>query len=95
MRKIILAISLVVFGSASFAQTSYLWLTKSDTTGKAFRGILDLQGSATVGSTFLTKELVKPFVVGGTVTAEARNSVLAGMTDLGIFGGGKGLGDSA
>ncbi len=87
MRKLILAISLIVFGSASFAQTSYLWLTKSDSTGKAFRGILDIQGSATAGSTFLTKELVKPFVVGGTVTSSARNSAVAGMTDLGVFGG--------
>ena len=84
MRKIILAAAFILVGGLTFAQTSYLWLTKSDTTGKAFRGILDLQGSATVGSTFLTTELVKPFVVGGTVTAEARNSVLAGMTDLGI-----------
>jgi hypothetical protein len=87
MRKLILAIVLFVAGSAVFAQTSYLWLTKSDSTGKAFRGILDLQGSATAGSTFLTKELVKPFVVGGTVTAESRNSAVAGMTDLGVFGG--------
>ena len=87
MRKLILAISFIVFGSESFAQTSYLWLTKSDSTGKAFRGILDIQGSATAGSTFLTKELVKPFVVGGTVTASARNSVLDGMKDLGVFGG--------
>ncbi len=86
MRKLIVAFTFIVFGSVSFAQTSYLWLTKSDTTGKAFRGILDLQGSATAGSTFLTKELVKPFVVGGTVTAEARNSAVDGMSDLGVFG---------
>ncbi|MEY3850849.1 MAG: hypothetical protein RJA38_1290 [Bacteroidota bacterium] len=87
MRKLIVVFIFIVFGSTSFAQTSYLWLTKSDTTGKAFRGILDLQGSATAGSTFLTKELVKPFVVGGTVTAEARNSAVDGMSDLGVFGG--------
>ena len=87
MRKIIAAVVFIVFGSVSFAQTSYLWLTKSDTTGKAFRGILDVQGSATAGSTFLTKELVKPFVVGGVVSAEARNSAIEGMTGLGIFGG--------
>ncbi len=86
MRKLIVVFIFIVFGSTSFAQTSYLWLTKSDTTGKAFRGILDLQGSATAGSTFLTKELVKPFVVGGTVTAEARNSAVDGMSDLGVFG---------
>jgi hypothetical protein len=87
MRKLILAIVFFVLGSASFAQTSYLWLTKSDSTGRAFRGIIDLQGSVTVGSTFLTKELVKPFIVGGTVTSAARNSVVAGMTDLGVLGG--------
>ncbi|MFM1772961.1 MAG: hypothetical protein RLZZ71_2103 [Bacteroidota bacterium] len=87
MRKLIVVFIFIVFGSASFAQTSYLWLTKSDTTGKAFRGILDLQGSATAGSTFLTKELVKPFAVGGIVTAEARNSAVDGMSDLGVFGG--------
>jgi hypothetical protein len=87
MRKLIVAFTFIVFGSVSFAQTSYLWLTKSDTTGKAFRGILDLQGTATAGSTFLTKELVKPFVVGGTVTAQSRNAVVEGMTDLGVFGG--------
>ena len=87
MRKLILAIVFFVLGSTSFAQTSYLWLTKSDSTGRAFRGIIDLQGSVTVGSTFLTKELVKPFIVGGTVTSAARNSVVAGMTDLGVLGG--------
>jgi hypothetical protein len=87
MRKLIVVFIFIVFGSVSFAQTSYLWLTKSDTTGKAFRGILDLQGSAAAGSTFLTKELVKPFVVGGTVTAEARNSAVDGMSDLEVFGG--------
>ena len=87
MRKIILAASFILIGGITFAQTSYLWLTRSDTTGKAFRGILDLQGSATVGSTFLTKELVKPFVVGGTVTSEATNSAVDRMTDLGVFGG--------
>jgi hypothetical protein len=87
MRKLIVACTFIVFGSVSFAQTSYLWLTKSDTTGKAFRGILDLQGTAIAGSTFLTKELVKPFVLGGVVTAQSRNSVVEGMTDLGVFGG--------
>ena len=87
MRKLILAIAFIVFGIASFAQTSYLWLTKSDTTGKAFRGILDIQGSGAAGSTFLTKELVMPFVVGGTITAESRGSALERMSDLGVFGG--------
>jgi len=87
MRKIILAFTFILIGGITFAQTSYLWLTKSDTTGKAFRGILDVQGNATVGSTFLTKELVKPFVVGGVVTSSSRNSVLDGMKNVGVFGG--------
>ena len=87
MRKLILAIAFILCGITSFAQTSYLWLTKSDTTGKAFRGILDFQGSGAAGSTFLTKELVMPFVVGGNVSADARNSAVAGMKDLGVFGG--------
>ena len=87
MRKLILAAVFILVGGITFAQTSYLWLTKSDTTGKAFRGILDIQGNAAAGSTFLTKELVKPFVVGGVVTAEARNSAIDRMTDLGVFGG--------
>lgn len=87
MRKILVVLFLMLIGGSSFAQTSYLWLTRSDTTGKAFRGILDLQGNATVGSNFLTKDLVKPFVVGGTVSAEARNSAVEGIKDLGILGG--------
>lgn len=87
MKKIFLIIALVVSWKVSSAQTSYLWLTKSDTTGKAFRGILDIQGNAAAGSTFLTKELVKPFVVGGAVSQDARNSAVNGMTALGVFGG--------
>ncbi len=87
MKKIILALAFTLLFGSTFAQTSYLWLSKSDTTGKAFRGILDIQGQATAGSTFLTKELVKPFVVGGNISADARNSAIDGMKDLGIFGG--------
>jgi len=87
MKKIIFATAFTLLFGSTFAQTSYLWLTKSDTTGKAFRGILDLQGQATAGSTFLTKELVKPFVVGGTVSSEARNSAVDGMKNVGVFGG--------
>ena len=87
MKKILIVFVFALASAMSFAQTSYLWLTRSDTTGKAFRGILDIQGNAAAGSTFLTKELVKPFVVGGTVTSEARNSAIDGMTDLGVFGG--------
>ena len=87
MKKILIAFVLVLASAVSSAQTSYLWLTRSDTTGKAFRGILDIQGNAAAGSTFLTKELVKPFVVGGTITAESRNSAVQGMTNLGLFGG--------
>ncbi|MEN9943789.1 MAG: hypothetical protein RLZZ91_1790 [Bacteroidota bacterium] len=87
MKKILIVFVFALASAMSSAQTSYLWLTRSDTTGKAFRGIIDIQGNAAAGSTFLTKELVRPFVVGGTVTAEARNSAIDGMTDLGVFGG--------
>ena len=87
MKKILIVFVFAHATILSSAQTSYLWLTKSDTTGKAFRGIIDVQGNAAAGSTFLTKELVKPFVVGGTITAESRNSALQGMTNLGLFGG--------
>ncbi|MFM2228654.1 MAG: hypothetical protein RL664_1997, partial [Bacteroidota bacterium] len=87
MKKILIVFVFALASAMSSAQTSYLWLTRSDTTGKAFRGIIDFQGNAAAGSTFLTKELVRPFVVGGTVTAEARNSAIDGMTDLGVFGG--------
>ena len=72
MRKLILAIAFILCGITSFAQTSYLWLTKSDTTGKAFRGILDFQGSGAAGSTFLTKERCKdfnPLVLEFTISA--------------------------
>ena len=86
MKKEGLVLVLFFIGGVTFAQTSYLWLTKSDTTGKAFRGILDFQCNATAGSTFVTKELVKPFIVGGAITAEARNSALDGMKDVGVFG---------
>lgn len=86
MRKLIFVISIVCFSVASFAQTPYLWLTKSDTTGKAFRGIFDVTGNAEAGSTFLTKEFIKPFVVGGTVTSESRTSIVNEMSDLGVFG---------
>jgi hypothetical protein len=87
MRKLIVAFTFIVFGSVSFAQTSYLWLTKSDTTGRAYQGVMDVQGIAVIGSTFLTKELVKPFVVGGVISSDARKAAIDGMTDLGLFGG--------
>ena len=87
MKKLFFLVGLIFFSEFSFAQVPYLWLTKTDTTGKVFSGIIDVQGNATVGSNFLTKEFVQPFIVGGKITSEMKRSVINEMSDLGLFGG--------
>lgn len=68
-------------------QVSYHILNSLDTTHQAYNGILSIQGQAEVGSNFLHKSLIKPFVVGGTVTYEDRIQALNEMGQLGLAGG--------
>lgn len=85
--KLILSLFLSILLYTVHAQISYHVLSAADTSGMNCNGILSVQGQAELGSNFLHKQLIQPFVIGGTVTYEDRHQSLNTIDLLGLAGG--------
>lgn len=85
--KLILSLFLSILLCTVHAQISYHVLSAADTSGMNCNGILSVQGQAELGSNFLHKQLIQPFVIGGTVTYEDRHQSLKTIDLLGLAGG--------
>jgi len=85
--KLILSFFLSLLLFTVHAQLSYHVLSTADTSGMSCNGILSVQGQAELGSNFLHKQLIQPFVIGGTVTYEDRYQSLNTIDLLGLAGG--------
>lgn len=74
---------LVLIGLTAKAQVPVLWLLNRDTSATKYAGILDMQGSADVGSDFLDRTLMDPILFGGQITRENIDRVVAHMPAYG------------